>query len=330
MIYKMKIESTLVRIYVSLDEIEKTISFYETLTSERAVNRFKYKEEGLEIVRVGGFLIIAGNSKVLEKFRKTSATIKVDNLEEFKDFIIASGGRIVNNIKEVPTGRNMTICHRDGTIIEYVQHDKNNITEVNDFDKFLSEDEYVNYSNDSVKKLAQKLSGKETDKVKITKKIYEYVRDQIPHSFDIDSKNIAAKASDVIKMNNGVCHAKAVLFTALLRYLKIPAGFCFQHLAMGDNAEYGYCLHGYNAVYLNGKWVKLDASGSRRGGKNAEFSLEEPVLPYKNRVHLDEYFIEGIYSKPDIKTMQMLERANDVNYIIKNIPDKLSIKTDIK
>lgn len=115
----------------------------------------------------------------------------------------------------------------------------------------------------------------------------------------------------------------------MLRYLKIPAGFCFQHLAMGDHAENGYCIHAFNTVYLNGKWIKLDASGSSNGGKNAQFSLDKPVLPYKNRPELDEYFIKGIYAEPDIETMKMLEKACDTDYVLKNISDKLSIKPDI-
>lgn len=34
----MKIESTLVRIYVTLEDIENEISFYEKLTGEKSVN----------------------------------------------------------------------------------------------------------------------------------------------------------------------------------------------------------------------------------------------------------------------------------------------------
>lgn len=98
---------------------------------------------------------------------------------------------------------------------------------------------------------------------------------------------------------------------------------------MGDHAENGYCIHAFNTVYLNGKWIKLDASGSSNGGKNAQFSLDKPVLPYKNRPELDEYFIKGIYAEPDIEIMKMLEKACDTDYVLKNISDKLSIKPDI-
>lgn len=120
----MKIIDTLVRIYVPFETIDNEISFYEELTGEKAMGRFKYEEMKLEIVRVGGFLIIAGNEDALERFRTTSATIRVDDLRKFREFIISNGGKVLEDIKKVPTGENMTAQHKDGTIIEYVQHNK--------------------------------------------------------------------------------------------------------------------------------------------------------------------------------------------------------------
>ncbi len=64
------------------------------------------------------------NEDALEKFRTTSATVRVDNLNEFKEFIISNGGKVLDDIKKVPTGENMTMCHKDGTIIEYVHHSR--------------------------------------------------------------------------------------------------------------------------------------------------------------------------------------------------------------
>ena len=48
----------------------------------------------------------------------------MDNLNEFKDFIISNGVKVLDDIKKVPTGENMTMCHKDGTIIEYVHHSR--------------------------------------------------------------------------------------------------------------------------------------------------------------------------------------------------------------
>lgn len=106
------------------EDIENEISFYEKLTGEKAIGRFKYDEMNLEIVRVGGFLIIAGSEESLEGFKTTSATVRVDNLKEFRDFIVSNGGKVLDELKKVPTGENMTAQHKDGTIIEYVQHNR--------------------------------------------------------------------------------------------------------------------------------------------------------------------------------------------------------------
>lgn len=122
----MKIEDVLVRIYAPLEYIEDEIYFYEKLTGEKANNRFLYKEKNfkLEIVRVGGFLIIAGSEDDLKEFRTTSATIKVDSLEKTREFVLSNGGKVIKDIKDVPTGQNMTLEHKDGTMIEYVHHNK--------------------------------------------------------------------------------------------------------------------------------------------------------------------------------------------------------------
>ena len=122
----MKIEDVLVRIYAPLEYIEDEIYFYEKFTGEKANNRFSYREKSfkLEIVRVGGFLIIAGSEEDLKDFRATSATIRGDSLEEVKGFVLSNGGKVIKDIKDVPTGQNMTLEHKDGTIIEYVHHNK--------------------------------------------------------------------------------------------------------------------------------------------------------------------------------------------------------------
>ena len=75
--------------------------------------------------------------------------------------------------------------------------------------------------------LSTVLSGSLNSKITDTEKAkiaYEYVRDEIPHSFAIDSKIITAKASDVLRYKTGICHAKANLLAALLRSQSIPVG----------------------------------------------------------------------------------------------------------
>jgi len=193
---------------------------------------------------------------------------------------------------------------------------------------FLREDKYVDYSASNIQtKTAELFNGisNDTQKARIA---YEFVRDKIPHSFDINATIITAKASDVLKHETGICHAKANLLAALLRSQGIPAGFCFQHCTLLDDDSEGYCVHGFNAVWLNGRWLKLDARGNRPG-VNAQFSLDEPVLAFPLRSEYDEYFWSGIYASPHMETMRMLEQAKCLQDIIDNIPDTVTVNPDV-
>ena len=197
-----------------------------------------------------------------------------------------------------------------------------------DYSAFLQQSKYVDYSSPIITDKANKLfinTHTDADKAKIA---YEFVRDEIPHSFDIKAKIITAKASDVLRYKTGICHAKANLLAALLRSQGIPAGFCFQHITLADDDSLGYCVHCYNAVCLDGHWIKIDARGNTNG-VNAQFSLEKPILAFANRPDYDEYFWPGIYASAHMATMHMLEKAPCIQYVMDNIPDLIKEKPDI-
>lgn len=118
----MKVRQILTRIYVN--DMDSAIDFYERLTKEKCANRFEYKQVGLEIARIDNLLIIAGSDKALEPFRRTTATFLVDSIMEYKDFLMDNGAVVIRDIQQVPTGLNMTVKHKDGVIVEYVEHRK--------------------------------------------------------------------------------------------------------------------------------------------------------------------------------------------------------------
>jgi transglutaminase-like putative cysteine protease len=200
---------------------------------------------------------------------------------------------------------------------------------MNNLNAFLAEDKYVDFSAQNIQDKAVELFNGITDDIQKASIAYEFVRDEISHSFDINAKIITAKASDVLKHKTGICHAKANLLAALLRSQRIPSGFCFQHITLMNDDSAGYCVHCYNAVVLEGRWIKLDARGNKTG-VNAQFSLNEPVLAFPCRPQYDEYLWTGIYVAPHIETMRMLEQANSLEYIIKNIPDKITLPPDME
>lgn len=186
---------------------------------------------------------------------------------------------------------------------------------------FLEENNYIDFRSSIIQEKAKTLFEKcVTDKERANT-AFEFVRDQIPHSFDCNASLITACASDVLKYKTGICFAKSNLLAALLRSQGIPTGFCYQHLTLLDDDSKGYCLHCYNAVFINGNWIKLDARGNKRG-IDAQFSLGEPILAFLNRGQYDEYFFDGIYDLPDMPTMKMLEQATN----IKDVADGLSQK----
>ena len=190
--------------------------------------------------------------------------------------------------------------------------------------KFSEENYYIDYTSENIKQISQNLFEGITDDVEKARITYEFVRDGIPHSFDIQAKIITSKASDVLKYNTGICHSKANLLAALLRLQGIPTGFCYQRITLANDDSIGYCIHCFNAIYLNGQWIKVDARGNTNG-KNAQFSLDEPILAYKNRDQYQEYFFAGPYHEPHIDTMKMLDNAKNLQDILDNIPDKLKI-----
>ena len=193
---------------------------------------------------------------------------------------------------------------------------------------FLRDSQFVDFTAANIQAKVTELFDGITGDIQKAQIAYEFVRDKIPHSFDIGAKIITAKASDVLKYETGICHAKANLLAALLRSQGICAGFCFQRCTLMDDDSAGYCVHCYNAVYLDGRWLKLDARGNKPG-VNAQFSLDKPVLAFTPRLQYKEYFWPGIYAAPHGATMRMLELAKNLQDIIDNIPDMITEYPDI-
>lgn len=116
----MKVLKTFTRLYVN--DLDSVLPFYEELYNEKTQTRFKYPQMNLELASVGDILFIAGTNEDLKPFLGTKATFVVDSLDEFASFFKQKGLKFIREPKKVPTGKNMTVQHPDGTIIEYVEH----------------------------------------------------------------------------------------------------------------------------------------------------------------------------------------------------------------
>ncbi|MDR7665978.1 VOC family protein [Methanosarcina sp. Z-7115] len=118
----MKILKILSRLYIN--DLNSALEFYEELFGTPAAMRFEIPQIGLELAQIGDILLIAGSEEALKPFRSTQATFLVDSLDEFKVYLEEKGAEILRGPTKVPTGRNITVSHPDGSVIEYVEHSK--------------------------------------------------------------------------------------------------------------------------------------------------------------------------------------------------------------
>lgn len=196
--------------------------------------------------------------------------------------------------------------------------------ETNDFNEYLVASEIIDYDNQNIQELAENLSKVTHNTIDLAKITYEYVRDNISHSFDINGKVVTCEASNVLKHQEGICFAKAHLLAALLRCLNIPTGFCYQKLVLDDADKSLMTLHGLNAIYLESldKWIRVDARGNKAGVK-AEFDLEREVLAYPIRAEYQEVDFPTVYSKPNKNVVAALRKSQTRDELIGNLPDEL-------
>ncbi|WBL39367.1 transglutaminase family protein [Bacillus velezensis] len=197
--------------------------------------------------------------------------------------------------------------------------------ESKNFDDYLLELNEVDYSNPIICALANELFNPlqtEIEKVKIA---YEFVRDEISHTWDIQSKRVTCNASEVLTFKEGICYAKSNLLVALLRSEGIPTGFCYQRLMLFNTPDKGYCIHALNAVFFHSlkKWIRLDSRGNKIG-IDAQFSLDKERLAFPIRQEFDEIDYPLIYIRPHPKTIAVLkEHKNAIEMYKHHLPERI-------
>lgn len=196
--------------------------------------------------------------------------------------------------------------------------------EKEDQTEYLAATHYIDWHNPVLLQKAEALfQGCQNEREKI-KAAFDYVRDQIPHSGDIESHKITHTASEALLEGEGVCYVKSMLLAALLRSQGIPAGLCYQRLAR----VHDHIIHALNAVYLSDlqKWVRVDARGNLPG-KKAEFNIDAPdreqlvftICPDQGEI---DYPI--IYAEPPEVTTKVLEEYTDCQEVFQGkLPERL-------
>ena len=191
-------------------------------------------------------------------------------------------------------------------------------------DAYIKEETEIDYSNENIKQLADSLFQKAGNEIEYIKMAYEFVRDNISHSADINEDKITCSASQVLNARHGICFAKSHLLAALLRYKSIPTGFCYQKLILDDETAPVLIYHGLNGVYISEqrKWIRLDARGNK-DSVNAQFSLEREQLAFPIRPEKGE--IDGfvIYPTPDKKIVERLKKYKTRTELWNDLPTEL-------
>ena len=176
--------------------------------------------------------------------------------------------------------------------------------------EYIKEDDVIDYSNEIITQLADSLFQKADNEIEYIKAAYEYVRDNISHSADINEDIVTCTASEVLKAGHGICFAKSHLLAALLRCKSVPTGFCYQKLILDDETAPVLIYHGLNGVYIKEykKWIRLDARGNKEG-VNAQFSIETEQLAFPIRPERGETDSFIVYPDPDINVLEKLRNV---------------------
>jgi len=169
------------------------------------------------------------------------------------------------------------------------------------------------------KTLAHDLNNHE----EIAKKCFEFVRDEIKHSWDYKMNPVTCKASSVLEHGTGYCYAKSHLLAALLRANGIPAGLCYQRLTL-DNDEPPFSLHGLNAVFLpEFGWYRMDARGNKEGVE-ASFMPPHEKLAFPIKV-AGEFDLNAIFAEPLSEVVSVLTLNTDIDEVAVHLPDVESV-----
>ena len=187
---------------------------------------------------------------------------------------------------------------------------------------YLASTECIDYKHPLVQEKVAELRKTADSSLDYIQRVYEFVRDEIPHSWDIAASVVSRKASDVLRNKTGICWTKSCLLAALLRANDIPSGISYQLLTRADEDDSeGYIIHALNTVYIEelDKWIRLDARGNKEN-VHAQFSLDEERLAFPIREEYGE--IDYRDNNPDLDARLVLILQN--SFIV------LDITTDFR
>lgn len=192
-----------------------------------------------------------------------------------------------------------------------------------DLRDYLKSTEVIDWQTPEVQQAAKSLATGVASEVEKARRLYEWVRDTIPHSADAGHEKVTCRASDVLKQRTGICYAKAHLLAALLRATEIPAGLCYQLLRYDDTSD-RLVLHGLNGIYLKSlaEWLRVDPRGNRPN-VDAQFSVDEERLAFPVDPSLGEADCPTVFAHPLPSVVRCLTSCDTVTYLMAHLPKTL-------
>ncbi|MBN2477544.1 MAG: transglutaminase family protein [Pirellulales bacterium] len=121
--------------------------------------------------------------------------------------------------------------------------------------------------------MAKEAVGDQRDPWQIAQTLERYVNDSIT---EVDFSQAFATAAEVAEKPSGDCTEHAVLLTALARACGIPARVAVGLVYMPQSRSFGY--HMWTEMYLQDRWIPLDATLARGGIGAAHLKLAHSHL----------------------------------------------------
>ncbi|PAV28913.1 transglutaminase [Virgibacillus profundi] len=191
----------------------------------------------------------------------------------------------------------------------------------NNLQAYLEETSIIDYSHPIIQAKVEDFKRMEKTKKELAEIAFYFVRDEIGHSFDLNSTLVTITASETLEQKEGICFAKSHLLAAFLRAMNIPAGFCYQRVTRNGTKESGYALHGLNAIYLEEEdiWFRIDPRGNK-AGISSEFSINPEKLAYPIRPKLEEIDYQHVYSDPLEKVITAMKESAECKELFYSRP----------
>lgn len=137
---------------------------------------------------------------------------------------------------------------------------------------YLSPTWFVNSDAPEFVALVEELTRGVDDEVERACRLFYAVRDGIRYTaYELDISRSGLRATHVLEAGTGWCVSKSVLLAALCRAACIPCRLGYanvrNHMATAKLIEFLgtdiFYYHGYNELYLRGKWVKATTAFNR-------------------------------------------------------------------